>query len=237
MINWPDKTLIRIKRGLKIQEEIRDELAIRNTNGNYVTQKHALYSTGVDNVIDDWEEVTAVPTAALEEFKAAWKGFGMYDPDDSQRVNDAITTILSYLPADKPSALDQAVTRAKDMGGPFFHAETIPAERLSIILDALVSIQGTTRKAVPLAMIARISADWIQADNPEKEALEQMRRRAASIPAVVGSDDSRFLVLAGYIGDAANMLSEARLDVSGQLANAGTYALAWAAQIIEEEDK
>lgn len=242
MTDWPDKPLIRVLDGEVNEDGVADELAYHVGDGAYalISEEHmdqTIVRNAYGDMIVKWEEVTAVTTAALEEFKAAWKGFGMYDPDDSQRVNDAITTILSYLPADKPSALDQAVTRAKDMGGPFFHAETIPAERLSIILDALASIQGTTRKAVPLAMIARISADWIQADNPEKEALEQMRRRAASIPAVVGSDDSRFLVLAGYIGDAANMLSEARLDVSGQLANAGTYALAWAAQIIEEEDK
>ena len=182
--------------------------------------------------IDEWEEITAVPTAALKRLQDAFRGI-----DVIESLEPPLLEVLSYLPADKPSALDRAVTRAIDMGGPFFHAETIPAERLSILLDALASVQGTTRKAVPLAMIARICADWIQADNPEKDALEQMRSRASSIPEVVGSDAARFIVLAGYIGEAANALSEAHLDVSGQLTNAGVYALSWAAQIIEEEDK
>lgn len=237
MTNWPDKPLIRVLDGEVNEDGVEDELAYHVGDGAYalISEEHmdqtiALNAWG--DMIVKWEEVTAVPTAALKRLQDAFRGIDVIEP-----LEPPLLEVLSYLPADKLSALDQAVTRAKDMGGPFFHAETIPAERLSIILDALASIQGTTRKAVPLAMIARICADWIQADNPEKDALEQMRSRAASIPEVVGSDDSRFLVLAGYIGDAANMLSNAHLDVSGQLTNAGTYALAWAAQIIEEEDK
>lgn len=237
MTDWPTAPLIRVLDGEVNEDGVADELAYHVGDGEYalISEEHmdqTIVRNAYGDMIVKWEEVTAVPTAALKRLQDAFRGV-----DVIESLESPLLEALSYLPANKPSALDQAVTRAKDMGGPFFHAETIPAERLTILLDALASIQGTTRKAVPLAMIARISADWIQADNPEKEALEQMRRRAASIPEVVGSDDSRFLVLAGYIGDAANMLSEARLDVSGQLANAGTYALAWAAQIIEEEDK
>lgn len=232
MTNWPNKPLIRIKRGLKIQEEIRDELAIRNTNGSYMTQKHTLYSTGAYNVIDEWEDVTPVPTAALKHLRDVFLGVELPLAQFA-----AIQQVTSHLPADKPSPLDQAVTRVKDIeGSRMIDAETLPADRLSLLLDALASVQGAVRKIVPLAMVARICVDWVQADNPEKTALEQMQSRALSIPEVVGSDPARFIVLAGYIGDAANMLSEAHLDISGQLTNAGTYALAWAAQIIEEEE-
>ena len=242
MTNWPNKPLIRVVRGREYDETVRDALAARTGGGNYLLATgpragNSILRKAPSDDIDEWEEVTAVPTAALEDFKAAWKGFGMYDPDDSQRVTDAITSVLSCLPADKPSALDRAVTRVKDIGGLMIDADTLLADRLSLLLDALASVQSAARKIAPLTMVARICADWIQADNPEKVALEQMRSRASSIPEVVGSDPARFIVLAGYIGDAVNMLSNAHFDVSGQLTNAGTYALAWAAQIIEEEDK
>lgn len=237
MTNWPDKTLIRIVRGREYDEPVSDVLAARSGDDEYLLAtgpragNSILHKASSDD-IDEWEEVTAVPTAALKRLQGAFRGV-----DVIESLEPPLLEVISYLPADKPSALDQAVTRAINVGGPFCHAETIPAERLSILLDALASVHGTTRKAVPLAIIARICADWIQADNPEKESLEQMRNSAASIPEVVGSDAARFIVLAGYIGDAANALSEAHLDVSGQLTNAGVYALSWAAQIIEEEDK
>ena len=233
MTDWPTAPLICVKRGLKIQEEIRDELAIRNTNGSYMTQKHTLYSTGAYNVIDEWEDVPPVPTAALKHLRDVFLGVELPLTQFA-----AIQQVVSHLTADKPSALDRAVTRVKDItDAPMVDAETLPADRLSLLLDALASVQSATRKTALLAMVTRICADWVQADNPEKIALEQMQGRALSIPEVVGSDPARFIVLAGYIGDVTNMLSNAHLDVSGQLTNAGTYALAWAAQIIEEEDK
>nr|DAX70060.1 MAG TPA: hypothetical protein [Caudoviricetes sp.] len=243
MTNWPTAQFIRIILGKVDGREIANEIAFRRASGAYtmISREYACVSAtegSHEDSIDEWEELTAVPTAALEEFKAAWKGFGMYDPDDSQRVTDAITTILSYLPANKLSALDRAVTRVKDIAGVrMIDAETLPAERLSLLLDALASVQSAARKTTPLTMVARICADWVQADKEEVVAVEQMRSRARSMPEVIGSDPARFLVLAGIVGETASMLGDGHPSVSGELINAGTYALAWAAQTIEEEDR
>lgn len=238
MTNWPDKPLIRVIRGKVDGDEITDELAIHRGNGEYIlfAEKHWHWTVAAnccDDSIDKWEEVTDVPTAALKRLQDAFRGVDMVSS-----LVAAVQDVTSHLPADKPSALDRAVTRVKDVGDtPMVDADSLPADRLSLLLDALASVQSAARKTLPLIMVTRICADWVQADNPEKIALEQMRSRALSIPEVVGSDPARFIVLAGYIGDAANMLSNAHLDVSGQLTNAGTYALAWAAQTIEEEDQ
>lgn len=244
MTNWPDKPLIRIIRGTEYEEPIDGSLAVReDPGGEYFLVSGPSAKNTVDptctltDSIDEWEEVTFVPTAHLKELKEAWHGDGEYTPTGLKTLGDAMGPVLSCLPDDEPGALDRAVTRVKDIGGPMIDADTLTADRLSLLLDALASVQSAARKTAPLTMVARICADWIQADNPEKVALEQMRSRASSIPEVVDSDPARFIVLAGYIGDAANMLSNAHLDVSGQLTNAGTYALAWSAQIIEEEDK
>lgn len=244
MTNWPNKPLIRIIRGTEYEEPIDGSLAVQeDPGGEYLLVSGPRAKNTVDPVctrtdsIDEWEEVTAVPTAALEEFKEAWKGFGMYDPDYSQRVTDAITSILACLPADKPSPLDRAVTRVKDIGGPMIDADTLPAERLSLLLDALASVQSAARKTALLTMVTRICVDWVQADKEEVVAVEQMRSRARSMPEVIGSDPAKFLVLAGIVCETASMLGDGHPSVSGELINAGTYALAWAAQIIEEEDK
>ena len=234
--NWPDKPLIRVLDGEVNEDGVADELAYQVGDGAYalISEEHmdqTIARNAYGDMIVKWEEVTIVPTAALRMLR-----------DERGRKTSlhnlctAIDDVLESLPADKPGPLDQAVTRVKDEGGPMIDADTLPAERLSLLLDALASVQSAARKTAPLTMVTRICADWIQADNPEKIALEQMRSRAASIPEVVGTAPARFIVLAGYIGDAANMLSNAHLDVSGQLTNVAAYALAWAAQIIEEEE-
>lgn len=226
MTNWPNKPLIRIKRGLKIQEEIRDELAIRNTNGSYMTQKYNLYSAGAYNVIDEWEEVTPVPTAALKHLRDVFLGVELPLTQFA-----AIQQVISHLSADKPSALDQAVTMVEDMGGPMISAETLPADRLSLLLDALASVQDAPRKAAPLAMFARICVDWTDAESKRGDSLEATRRR---VEALSGLGD--FIVLSALVADVITAMSE-NIPPRHDLIDAAVYALAWAAQIIEEEGR
>lgn len=230
--NWPTAPLIRVIRGRDLGELKENMIAARiDDTGNYIGAR-CVFSREVDrDSIDEWEEVTAVPTAALEDFKAAWKGFGMYDPDDSQRVTDAITSVLSCLPADKPSALDRAVTRVKDADGRMIDAETTQEDRLSLLLDALASVQSAARKTAPLTMVARICADWANLENPRRDSLEAARKRTKVL-----SDPGSFIVLSALVGDATTALCD-NFSPRHDLIDVAAYALAWAAQTIEEEDR
>ena len=237
MTNWPTAPMIRVVRGREYDEPVRDALAARTGDDEYLLATgpragHSILRKAPSDDIDEWEEVTAVPTAALEEFKAAWKGFGMYDPDNSQRVTDAITTILSYLPANKPSALDRAVTRVKDIEGVrMIDAETTQEERLSLLLDALASVQSAARKTAPLTMVARICADWANLENPRRDSLEAARERTKVL-----SDPGSFIVLSALVGDVTTALCD-NFSPRHDLIDVAAYALAWAAQTIEEEDR
>ena len=236
MASWPDKPLIRIIRGEEDFHPIRNTLATRDGD-SYIVASGSRAGNSISrdyetDSIDEWEEVTAVPTAALKRLRDE-RG----RETSLHNLRAAIDDVLESLPADKPSALDRAVTRVKDIAGaPMVDAETLPAERLSLLMDALASVQSAARKTAPLTMVARICADWVQADKEEVVAVEQMRSRARSMPEVIGSDPARFLVLAGIVGETASMLGDGHPSVSGELINAGTYALAWAAQTIEEEE-
>lgn len=241
MTSWPDKPLILIKKGRESRLEVRDTVAVATDidckgedyyllNGSRAGCT-ILRSCSTDD-IDAWEEVTAVPTAALKRLQDAFRGIYVIES-----LEPPLLEVLSYLSANKPSPLDRAVTRVKDIGGPMIDAGTLPAERLSLLLDALASVQSAARKTAPLTMVTRICVDWVQADKEEVAAVEQMRSRARSMPEVIGSDPAKFLVLAGIVCETASMLGDGHPSVSGELINAGTYALAWAAQIIEEEDK
>lgn len=237
MSNWPDKPLIRIVRGYAFGgRHICNEYALRTADGDYLIDGERLESpTGVDSGdrINEWEEVTAVPTAHLKTLNEAWNGFGMYDPDDSQHVTDAITAILDCLPADKPGPLDQAVTRVKDVGGPMIDADTLPADRLSLLLDALASVQSAARKTVPLTMVTRICVDWANVEEPYCDALREIAGRAESDPTRIN-----FVGLASFVGDIAASLDDGTNGgPRNDLLEMGHHALAWAAHIIEEEDK
>lgn len=229
--DWPVGPIIRVLRATAFGgRHIRDAYAIRDAGGDYLVDGATLLRDAGDR-IDEWEEVTPVPTAALEDFKAAWKGFGMYDPDDSQRVTDAITTILSHLTADTPSPLDRAVTRVKDAGGPMISWGDSSENRLSLLFDSLASIAVATNKAAPLVMVARICVDWANLDNPRHDSLEAARERARVL-----SDPGSFIVLSALVGDATTALCN-NFSLRHDLIDVAAYALAWAAQIIEEEDK
>ena len=232
MANWSDKSLIRIIKGYDSGKLREDIIAFKCKGGNSYRGDNCHIVRGYPrDSIDEWEEVTAVPTAALKRLQDAFRGIYVIES-----LEPPLLEALSYLPADKPSALDRAVATVKDIAGdPLVDAETLPADRLSLLMDALASVQSATRKTAPLAMVTRICADWVQADKEEVVAVEQMRSRARSMPEVIGSDPAKFLVLAGIVGETASMLGDGHPSVSGELINAGAYALAWAAQIIEEE--
>ena len=136
MSTWPNKPLIRIVRGYAFGgRHICNEYALRTADGDYLIDGERLESpTGVDSGdrIDEWEEVTAVPTAALKRLQDAFRGI-----DVIKSLEPPLLEVLSYLPADNPSALDQAVTRVKDAGGPMISEGDSTENRLSLLLAAL----------------------------------------------------------------------------------------------------
>lgn len=238
MSTWPDKPLIRIIRGAEYEEPIDGSLAVReDPGGEYFLVSGPRAKNTVDptctltDSIDEWEEVTFVPTAHLKELKEAWHGDGEYTPTGLKTLGDAMGPVLSCLPDDEPGALDQAVTRVKDIGGRMIDAKSTQEERLSLLLDALASVQSAARKTAPLTMVARICADWANLENPRRDSLEAARERTKVL-----SDPGSFIVLFALVGDVTTALCD---DFSPRhdLIDAGAYALAWAAQTIEEEDR
>lgn len=232
MTDWPDKPLIRVLDGEVNEDGVADELAYRVGDGDYalISEEHmdqTIVRNAYGDMIVKWEEVTPVPTAALKRLQGAFRGV-----DVIESLEPPLLEVLSHLPADKPSALDQAVTRVKDIvGAPVVDAETLPAERLSLLLDALASVQSAARRASPLAMVARICVDWADLENPRRDSLEATRERTEVI-----SDTGNFIVLSALVADVVTALCE-NFSPRHDLIDAGAYALAWAAQIIEEEDK
>lgn len=225
--DWPVGPIIRVRRATAFGGfHIRDAYAIRDAGGDYLVDGEALLRDAGDRIYE-WEEVTAVPTAALKYLRDVFLGVEL-----PLMQFAAIQQVVSHLPADKPSPLDRAVTRVKDIAdAPMVDAETLPADRLSLLLDALANVQSATRKTAPLTMVARICADWANLENPRRDSLEAARERTKVL-----SDPGSFIVLSALVGDVTTALCD-NFSPRHDLIDVAAYALAWAAQTIEEEDR
>lgn len=236
--NWPTAPLIKVVRGKEYDEPVRDALAARSKDDEYLLATgpragNSILRKAPSDDIDDWEEVTAVPTAALEEFKEAWEGFGMYDADGSQRVTDAITSILACLPANKPSALDQAVTDTKNIGARGILEDFPLNDRIALLLSAVNEVHTGEDRRYRLAWVVRLAYTWADLEAPDKDALQIIRNHAAT---GVGGRSESLAILARQVGGVAAAVSDGRSPRAVLLA-LGARALAWAAEIIEEEGK
>lgn len=228
MSNWPDKPLIRIIKGKVEGKPISEKIAVRTEGGHYTIGNHICLEDYSRDRINAWEEVTAVPTAALKHLRDVFLGVELPLAQFA-----AIQQVVSHLSADKPSALDRAVTRVKDTGGPMISGGDSNENRLSLLLDALASITVATNKAAPLAMVARICVDWANLEEPYCDALREIAGREKSDPTQID-----FVGLAGFVGDIAASLDDGTNGgPRNDLLEMGHYALSWAAEIIEEEDK
>ena len=227
MTNWPDKPLIRIIKGYDSGRLREDVIAFRYGGGsNYRGPDCCIIKDNLRDRIDAWEEVTAVPTAALKRLRDAFRGI-----DVIESLEPPLLEVLACLTADKPTALDRAVTRVKDAGGPMISGGDSSENRLSLLFDALASIAVATNKAAPLAVVARICVDWANLENPRRDSLVDARERTKVL-----SDPGSFIVLSTLVGDVTTALCD-NFSPRHDLIDVATYALEWAAHIIEEEDK
>lgn len=227
MNTWPDKPLICIIKGTADGCELKDVVAIKGNAVNAYRGYGLHLVEGWDgDEIEEWEEVEATPTAALKHLRNVFLGVEL----PSAQFTPSGKQVTSRLPADKPTPLDQAVATAEDMGGPMISAETLPADRLSLLLDALASVQGATRKAAPLAMFARICVDWANVEDKRSNSLEAARRKADAL-----SISHDFIALSALVADVITAMDE-NFSPYRDLIDATAYALAWAARIIKEEE-
>ena len=226
MSNWPTVPLIRIIKGYDSGRLKEGVIAFRYGGGsNYRGPDCCIIKDNIRDRIDEWEEVTAVPTAALKRLRDAFRGI-----DVIKSLEPPLLEVLACLPADKPTALDRAVTRVKDAGGPMISGGDSSENRLSLLFDALASIAVATNKAAPLAMVARICVDWANLENPRRDSLEAARERTKVL-----SDPGNFIVLSTLVGDVTTALCD-NFSPRHDLIDVATYALEWAAQTIEEEE-
>lgn len=224
--NWPTAPLIRIiSARTSSGKDIRNTYALRYRDGDYRLAGRWLSR---DDSLDEWEEVTAVPTAALKHLRDVFLGVELPLTQFA-----AIQQVVSHLPADKPSALDQAATDAKNTGARGILEDFPLNDRIALLLAAVNRVHVGEDRRYQLAWLVRLAYTWADLEDPSKDALQSICNRAGTEVGRCGGD---LVTLARQAGDVAARASEKR-SLRPALIAIGARALAWAAEIIEEEDK
>lgn len=239
MSTWPDKPLIRVVRGREYDEPVRDVLATRSGDDEYLLATgpragNSILRKASSDDIDEWEEVTAVPTAALKRLQDAFRGVDMIST-----LVAAIQDVTSHLPADKPSALDRAVTRVKDADARFLHRSHTPPERLAILLDEIASVLDKRTRKDSLHFVTRLCIEWANDIQPAVDALKRAKQMAEGEEQAwhPESDEERYRGMAICAGQVSAGMGDTDTGLREAMCLAAGRALAWSAQIIEEEDK
>ena len=236
MTNWPTAPLIRIIKGKSEGKAISAQIAVRTEGGNYTIGNRICLKDYSHDRINEWEEVTAVPTAALRDLLEAWRGTGGENLKWLRNVEDAMDPVLSCLPADKPSALDQAVTDAKNIGARGILEDFPLNDRISLLLAAVRDTHTGEDLRYRLAWVARLAYTWADLEDPSQDALEEISEHAARILTEGRVNQIDVANLTCWVGDIAAAASGEK-SPRPSLIVLGARALAWAAQIIEEEDR
>lgn len=228
MTDWPDKPLIRIIRGEMSGKPITNKIAARTENGNFAIANRLCVNNFDGDSIDAWEEVTPVPTATLKHLRDVFLGVEL-----PLMQFAAIQQVVSHLPADKPSALDQAATDAKNTGARGILEDFPLNDRIALLLAAVNRVHVGEDRRYRLAWLVRLAYTWADLEDPSKDALQSICNRAGTEVGRCGGD---LATLARQAGDVAARASEKRSPRPALIA-IGARALAWAAEIIEEEDR
>lgn len=225
MTNWPTEPFIRVNKGTENRHEIDGAIAVAldidRPGGDYYLMTGPRAGFTVDSEapgdrIDEWEEVTPVPTAELTELEQAFRGTEMI-----RRQTSAIQAVTSHLPADGPSQLGVVAEAAKQHDRGVRLSDDGYVARLLRMMPGNTSHPGYT-DLLHAAVCSAEHLRWAGFPDPWEETFIE----AAYVPLPV-SEDSRFSLLVKSIG---KFLVTRDPDSATQI---GAVALAWAAKITE----
>lgn len=232
MSNWPTVPLIRIIKGYDSGRLKEGVIAFRYGGGsNYRGPDCCIIKDNLRDRIDAWEEVTPVPTAALKRLQNEFRGINVI-----KSLEPALLEVLSYLPATTAGAISRAVTDAQNVGARGILEDFSTDDRIRLLLDAIGEVHAGDDRRYRLAWVVRLAYTWADLTAPDQDALEDIRSCAADLLDAGDLEDPSIIHMARSAGLVAGRIAHEAL-LREALIELGTYALAWAAQIIEEEDK
>lgn len=134
---------------------------------------------------------------------------------------------------DKPSALDRAVAKVKDLGETPLILKGFPQEYdLALLLESLAALQVAERKGQALAKIVLMCTTWADFLSLGGDSLDHVRELAES-----DADRAEFTDMVLIAGDIANSIADGAIGQQKRnLLTVTQYALVWLAELIEKEE-
>ena len=229
MADWPDKPLVRIIKGVSDNRTLQNIIAVKSSDSSAYRGYNLHITEKWDgDVIDAWEEVTAVPTAALKRLQDAFRV-----ADVIESLESPLLEVLSYLPVNKPGALDQAVAKVKDLGETPLILKGFPQEYdLALLLESLATLQASPRKGLALAKIILMCTTWVDFLSLSGDSIDHVRECVESDPNWGG-----FTTMVNMAGDIASNIDDGLIAAQKQnLLAIAQHALAWLAELIGKEE-
>lgn len=221
MSDWPTSPIIRVIKGAEDGDEISDTLAIRKSNGDYLlidgprTCRRIVHDVDCDS-IDEWEEITFIPTGALKRLRDAYRGI-----DVIESLESPLLEVLSYLTANKLSPFTRAVKAAEE----YDSGETLGVK---CYINRLLRVAGEDDAYPSLSALLAVVGSTIE-HLRHMGFIDPWGKVATEAADVTLTSDSysSFTLFTKHIG---RFLTSKESDIAVLV---GAVALAWAARIIE----
>jgi len=227
---WPTAPIIRIIRGEYRDEPVEDVLAVRTSLGSGYVEAGGGYDfsrTRLGDYILEWEEMIAVPKKTLERFRQSFQGASV----DSGLLEAALE-LISYGETAREEALKQAILTAS-IGAEAFPEDSSRDERVSAILGAVSAVFVEDENLViKLARVAGLASLWADAEDPEADALADMRAKAVRLTEAY-CEYERFSCLAQSAGAVADSTYHDKEYLREDLIHLGALSLIRATNIIQ----
>lgn len=164
--------------------------------------------------------------AALKRLQDTFRGIDVIESPEPPLLE-----VLSYLTADKSSALDQAVAKVEDLSETPLILKGFPQDYdLALLLESLAALQAAPRKGLALAKIILVCTTWVDFLSLSDGSLDHVRECVESDP-----DWGGFTIMVNIAGDVASSIDDGLMAVQKQrLLTIAQYALAWLAELIEK---
>jgi len=230
---WPTARLINIKKGSECGTPIENMLAVRDPEYKcYYGTAFTLSPLCEDDIVDEWENMVAVPAVQLEQLEEAFR-----DKDLPSLQVMTLNAVLEHLREEKPSYIAQAVKTAHNIGWRGDIRDYTPVERLSLLLENVPQALPSATRKTALYTIAHICDAWARTIAPGTEILHNIGDKHSKTLAPAASTSEHYRTLVSRIGIVADRVHASKTHLVDALTATAEGAIVWIANDLEADDQ
>lgn len=230
----PTSPVITAIAGTDLGNEVENVAAVRRDSGLYVGNNFTFSPNSSRDSIDQWDESAIIPMSKLNALREAWYGSGGEKVSWLRTVEDAMRDVLEVIP-ERVNPVTQVARKALQHPTPGVQVEDSLRAKVIALFRAVDAVSTYGNRVYALTKMVRLVSDWGNLADPEYDALVDIQDRAWDIYSPGHSDRRGVVMLARLVGQ---VTEAAALDenLRPTLLSLGSYALAWAAELIAESN-